>query len=134
MTEHPEHTDLYKKRVRAELITRAAWVVVAVALCVTIGLGIISLRALESNQEALKTKVDETHEAATTSAAILHVLDDCLHPGGKCYARSKASTADVLRSAEVIIIAAEACTHETNIPSSYSALAVCVDSLVRQHQ
>ena len=138
--------DAEYKRARLSSFANRTLLLAAVALLVGVfAVQVSTLSAIRSQQVATAPKIDETKSAAQSAAAsaassagALALLNDCLKPGGACFARNQAGTAHILSEVTVIVEYVVLCRPSVlsaNDPpaNDLPALNACVETLKKEH-
>ena len=138
------HSDAFK-RARREAIAKYIFAGAVIALLV----GVLVQNTRTSNhvdsvvtairQEQVQNTVrnKRTNQAAVSSGQVLHILKDCLTPGGVCYQQNSANTQAVLGELTTIFKRISeyvaTCEREPTVGHSTAALQSCVDTLQKEN-
>lgn len=113
----------------------------AIVMCVVASLVLlaISLSVAQSSREsqaAVRAAQAAKRESKSNGEAVA-ILNDCLHPPGKCFERSKANEQKLL--AEVGNIQGRVgvyvwlCGHQPGLARNLPGLTACVETMIKEH-
>lgn len=125
MTPPVDHPDLDRQKLRSDMVTRVAIVLVALTTVATLFL--LAFLAFQAREQAVANGVINREVLATQ-----HLLADCTTPGGKCYREGQERTAKAVQGINrgnlIAVAAVLDCRGKGN--RSAQEILACAESLV----
>lgn len=120
--------DLARKVARAELTKRLFILAAVVMAAVVTGVVVWAVLAIRTTQQEGSPAVKQIIAQGQDQKALLHTIQSCTDPKGKCYKAGQQRTADAIGSINEITIYAVACGQD-HPAASVRQLQACVAGL-----
>lgn len=135
----PHTRGLRRKESALYILSHMFWAGLSLILCALLAFGIYgylqqndTLAAIRHSQVQNHSTLQRTKQAAVSSATTLHILHDCLTPGGTCYEQAQANQKAVLNQVVHIVEYTVQCNNDPQVDHDLPALEGCVGSLIKE--